>query len=108
MRKRGPKLPREVFSVLGNMPLTRDTRGLDDGDFGLFDPNERRVAIHPTTSQESEWLTYWHEVTHVALFDSGCRNILTREQEETICDSLGTYLSAMMQAGMLKVVSPKL
>lgn len=96
-------LPAEMFSVLGTVPLKREKNGLDDDDYGRWEGNARIVYIHPLTLPASEWLTYWHEATHISLFDSGARNGLTHEQEERICDAMGTYLAAMMRAGMLTV-----
>jgi len=101
------RLPREVFSIFGNYRLTRDPGECPNDAFGIFRPNKRVVAIHEKTAPELVWSTYWHEATHVALFDSGCMNGLTEKQQEAVCDAMGLYLSKMMDAGMLKVVSPR-
>jgi hypothetical protein len=102
-----PRLPKAVFSVLGNLPLKKTKDGLDDTDFGEFLFQERLVKIRPGLSPDMEWPTYWHEAAHVALYDAGVSHQLSEKQEEAICDAMGTYLSAMMRAGMLKVVTPK-
>lgn len=101
------RLPKEVFTVLGNIPLRRDPGSCPDDCRGVFDTEQRYVAIHQETSKETEWPTYWHEAAHVALDDSGCSQHLTSKQQEAICDAMGTYLAAMMQAGMLRVVTPR-
>jgi len=103
------KLPRiktgvyEVYSQHGNLPVVRDKDGLDDGDYGGVNLNRGVVKIHPETDARQEWQTYWHEAIHTALFDSGQANYLTKKVEEGICDALGSYLTGMMQAGMITV-----
>lgn len=107
------KLPRiktgshEVYSHLGNISVTRTEEGLTDDDFGGVSFNKRTVVIHTQTSPQSEWPTYWHEAIHIALLDSGCGELLSDEVEEAICNALGSYLTGMMQAGMLKVSRKK-
>lgn len=102
-----PRLPKEVFSVLGNMPLKLAKGACPDDALGYFDCNERLVAIHTQTSKEMIWPTFWHEVTHVALYDSGVENSLSVKELEGVCDAMGTYLAAMQRAGMLRVVDRK-
>jgi len=101
------RLPKEVFSVHGNMPLKRGANDCPDDSFGVFDADKRYVAIHPGTAREKRWPTFWHECTHVALDESGCSANLSASQQEAICDAMGLYLAAMMRAGMLRVVTPK-
>lgn len=101
------RLPKQVFSVLGNMPLLRGPEDCPDDAFGIFKKNDGVVAIAPDVSDRMLWPTYWHEAAHVALYDSGCENHLTNKQLEAICDAMGTYLAAMMSAGMLQVTTPR-
>ena len=101
------RLPKEVFSIHGNMPLERTSEGLDDEDFGAFSPNPRKIVVHPDVTPENEWPTYFHEISHVALFDSGVTQVLEKKQEEAVCEAIGNYLAAMQRAGMLDVKTPR-
>lgn len=101
------RLPKELFSVHGAVPLVRTDDGLDATDFAEFLFKERRVHMSPSIAKEMEWPTYWHEAIHVALYDAGTPHQLTDKKEEAICDAVATYLAAMMRAGMLRVVTPR-
>lgn len=102
------RLPKDVFSVLGRIPLKRGPEDCPSDAIGYFGGGEGRfIAISPDCPKEQLWQTFWHECVHVALYDSGCQNNLTEKQAENVCDAVGTYLAAMMQAGMLRVVTPK-
>lgn len=93
--------------MFGTMRLTREDGACPEKAFGVFKPNERYVGVHSKTAGELEWPTYWHEATHVALFETGVANTLTHEQTEAVCDAIGLYLDGMMKAGMLRVVTPR-
>lgn len=103
----GKRLPKAVFSMFGKMQLLRQPGACPEKAFGVFRPNERHVAIHEQTAEDLGWPTYWHEATHVALFETGCMNVLKEEEMEAVCDAMGLYLSKMMDAGMLKVITPR-
>jgi hypothetical protein len=99
-----PKLPRTAFSLLGPVKVSLFSKKKADklGACGLYDYCARIIKIRPGMNRTSEWVTLWHESVHIALMDAGVHgNTLTKEQEEAVCDAVGTYLTAMMQAGRL-------
>lgn len=103
-----PKLPVEAFSLIGPVLVTSldAIRAEKEELYGRFLPAERRIEISPGMTREIEWATYWHEVAHIILTDSGANNSLDERQVEAVCDAVGTYLTAMMLAGQLAVRKP--
>jgi hypothetical protein len=101
------RFPKEAFSVVGNLAVKRTTEGLDEGDFGEFMIQERFIKIRPKLPDNMAWATYWHEALHVACYDAGIVHDLTDKRQEAVCDAVATYLTAMMRAGMLRVVTPR-
>jgi hypothetical protein len=104
-----PSIPKSVYSALG--PLTvgfmSKKRAKKLGLVGFFEFTRRRIKIASGMTRNAEWETLWHEIIHCALTDSGARgNVLTKVQEEVVCDALGTHLTAMMLDGSLTVTSP--
>lgn len=95
-----------MFTVLGTIPVTV-TDQMEAGDIGEFLPAERTVTLRDMPSAQSRWQTFWHESTHVAMYDSGACDALTSDQEEFVCNAMGTYLAAMMAAGYLRVSTPR-
>lgn len=104
-----PKLPTEAFSLIGPVPVVSlsDERAAREDLYGVFMPGERRIEIASGMTRDVEWATYWHEVSHVILTDAGANNSLTEQQQEVVCDAVGTYLTAMMRAGHLAVRKPR-
>lgn len=72
---------------------------------GAWSPQKRDILIDEDkdVSLDNQWMSLWHEITHLALSDSGATTNLKGKQEELVCDALGGYLTAMMKAGRLKL-----
>lgn len=104
-----PKLPTEAFSLIGPVPIVPlvIAKPEDNELYGRFAPGERVIEIAQEMTRDVEWVTYWHEVSHVILTDAGANNSLTEHQQEVVCDAVGTYLTAMMRAGYLSVRKPR-
>lgn len=103
-------IPAEFFSVLGPIPITQKEDLLEkDECYGAFGPSQREILLDVSkgTARQHLWQSLWHEVTHLAIWDAGAHEGLTKDQEERICNALGTYLTAMMAAGHLKVTKPR-
>lgn len=97
-----PGLPKSVFSVLGDVPVFLDQKiDYTESAMGLIEGRQRRITISPNQTDIAGWATLFHEMTHLAMWDSGVHNTLTKDQAEAVCDALGTYLAAAMQAGRL-------
>jgi Zn-dependent peptidase ImmA (M78 family) len=97
-----PTLPNEVFSHLGPVPVEYryKLKPKKWGRlFGLFKRRSRRILVdtHPPFVQQ--WHTVMHEKIHVWLFDAGVSSILSRKQEEAVCDAVATALIAEMKNG---------
>jgi hypothetical protein len=101
-----PRLPKALWSSLGPLGVSLEDR-LEDNALGMFTYRPRDIKIDNTGVPAIQWATFWHEVTHVALFDSGVSNCLNNELEEAVCDAVGTYLAGMTLAGCLTVRAPK-
>jgi hypothetical protein len=107
--KKLPPLPDEAFSTLGPVSVSYMSmkKAQKQGLCGVYDYTTREIKIRPEMDRRSEWVTFWHEVAHLVLMDAGAHgNTLTKEQEEVVCDAIGTHLTAMMLDGSLVVKSP--
>lgn len=105
-----PSLPRETYSALGPISvgvLQHEVPGYDNL-FGRFMPAERRIEVAQDATPAMLWSTFWHEATHVALFDSGANNVLTEQQIEVVCDALGAYLAGMTVTGYITHATGKI
>lgn len=91
---RWPALPQSVEGLGGPIRVVR-VRGwviADDGDMcnGLYDHDTRSIRISSYIRGRQRWHTFYHELTHAALTDSGAWNELTAKKAETICDAIAT------------------
>jgi len=100
-----PNIPKRMFSVLGPVPVTMqaDLESKENA-LGISRFKSRTVQLHAGSSSETVWQTFFHEMTHVAMWDAGCHDILKHKQREAICNAMGTYLAAAVQAGYLKMI----
>ena len=57
---------------------------------GLWIPEQRTILINKDDTPRERYLTYLHELTHAALYDSGQHNLLTHDGNEAICDLVAT------------------
>lgn len=103
-----PPLPSEAFSVLGPLPVRKEEELLRDEDaLGIVRFRPRTIGIDGGSGPETSWQTFAHEMTHVALWDGGIHDALTYEQREGVCNALGTYIAAAVQAGYIKFTVPR-
>lgn len=96
-----PPVPSQVFSHLGPVPVTVEPL---EGVHGITRFTSRTIGIHEGQNPAQAWQTLWHEAMHVVFFDAGVK--LPLKVEENLCDAIGTYLTAAMLAGFLKVQDP--
>lgn len=103
-----PALPKEVFSVLGPLPVAIESDLTEkESALGITRFRPRHIGIDAGSGPETQWQTLGHEITHVAMWDGGCHDILTNEQAEAVCNALGTYLAAAVRAGYIKITVPR-
>lgn len=103
------KLPSHVYSQLGPVPVVA-VAGLllkDDPVFGHWDPVKRQVEVDPSACDAARVATLYHEVVHLALGDAGAADAFNQDQQEVICNAVGTYLAAATLAGYLKLCEPR-
>lgn len=86
-----PPIPTTVPSVLAPIPVTR-VRDLRDKNgaacFGIWRNDVRDVRLEAEMHGVTAWHTYWHEWTHVILWDAGVK--LREADAERVCDALAT------------------
>lgn len=100
--KRSTKVPGEVPSSLGPVPVEIAPFD-DDHTLGEIFLKDRRIQLDTELSPEALLKTFWHEVAHLVLWDSGVHNNLSAKTEEAVCDAFGTWLAAAQRAGFIKV-----
>jgi Zn-dependent peptidase ImmA (M78 family) len=99
------KLPLSIYSQLGPVPVVF-VKGLleapsEEKAFGKWDEIKRQIEIDPSACDVAQLCTLFHELSHVALTDSGQVHNFTDQQQEVICDMIGTYLAAATLAGYI-------
>lgn len=99
-----PAIPPTAFSHLGPLPVCLlDGMADREGALGKWQEGERRILLDPKTQQVAQWATFWHEIGHVVMWDGAVSQQLSIKQQEAVCDALGTYMAAAMQAGFITV-----
>jgi hypothetical protein len=74
--------------------------------FGLWLPGPREIQLDATAGNATQLQTLAHEMGHVALWDAGTTDILTSQQEEAVCNAMGSYLAAAIREGWIKLTTP--
>ncbi len=95
--RKWPKIPQRVRAPGGTIPVYH-TEGLKNADnaesLGLWHENERIIELDAHMTPENAWRVFYHELTHVALTESGLANVLLPvihdEGIDAICDAIAT------------------
>lgn len=87
-----PPLPAFLHSQAGPVPVDVRRNVKYDGTvvFGRFSSWERKVYVNETPHEFMQHQTLYHEWMHMVLFDAGLNNIFTKDQQELLCDIVGT------------------
>lgn len=82
------KIPEKVMGLGGfvRVEIVKGLRYKKKKVSGLWTPEERLIQIEAKDTPREQAHTYFHELTHAALYDSGQHNLLTREGNEALCD----------------------
>ena len=91
--KRYPALPKKVSMPGGDVTIILLPAVIHpDGSecWGIWEESTRSITIDTTAKPAHRWLTYYHELTHVALTDSGLDDALHRNVVETLCNAMAT------------------
>lgn len=108
----GMRIPKALYSVMGPIPVERlDVIEHENPAvlvMGRWRAAERAVALsHEVTDNVAAFQTTMHEWTHTMLDDSGVSQLLTREQQEAVCDAVAAVLTAAARAGVLIIRDAK-
>ena len=88
-----PPLPATVEAPGGTITvILKPTLRHPDGSecWGMFDLANRTIEIATTASKRHQWRTYYHELCHAALDDSGISQGMTEAMQETLCECLAS------------------
>lgn len=88
-----PKLPTTVSAPGGEIAVRITPAPLKIGTqevWGAWDEGQRTIEISTDVPPRSVWKVFFHELTHVAITDSGLDNMISDELHEAICDAVAT------------------
>ena len=88
-----PPLPKMVDGPVGPFRVvlgTIDNERSDEENFGVWSELHREMRINKDHPRWQQWVSYFHEHTHVALSDSGVDEMLSKKQMEAVCDAVAT------------------
>jgi Zn-dependent peptidase ImmA (M78 family) len=84
-----PDLPVEVPAASGPVAvLLAPVAG--EGKMGSFDPSARTITVDSELPRHRQWWVLYHELVHVALWDSGGANLMKSKVQEAVCDGIAT------------------
>lgn len=101
MARRYPPIP-AAFDCPGGPVEVQVVESLqhiaDEGEhvFACYDLKQREIKVRKDMKRAEQWRSLWHELTHVALADSGLANGLTSELEEAICDATSAMVMRVL------------
>ncbi len=95
-----------LYSALGPIPVERveniPNSNPEATTMGQYSTLARTVQLsNEVKSAESMLATMGHEWVHSILMDAGVSNLMSRENEESICDAIGTALAGAALNGYL-------
>jgi hypothetical protein len=88
---KAPPLPALVMGMGGPITVELCDKLVDEDGahcLGLWIFRERRIKLERHKDRAQVWATFYHELVHAALDDSGLSNLLTEPQQEALCDAL--------------------
>lgn len=86
-----PKLPTVVEGPGGPIVVTLAPAPLKINDtevWGCWDEATRTISVSDSTPPRMRWKVYLHELTHVAITDSGLDEMISNELHEAICEAV--------------------
>lgn len=94
-----PKLPKTIHAPAGPVTVVlQDVVKNEKGEelWGVWEGEDRTIRIDESASLRYQWHTFFHELMHVALCDSGIAHLLPDESQEALCDAVATARLAEM------------
>lgn len=104
MRK---KLPSQVFSILGPVPVKLVATVDEDNSMGETHFSKRELSVQSGHHPAVMWQIFGHELMHMVLSDANVDDLLTHKKLEKVCDAFGTFLAAWVESGQI-VIKTKL
>jgi len=83
--------PIKVVIVVGprdHDDVTHDP--VKDPCHGTYSASKRQIELDPSIVEAHRIHTYFHELAHAALMDSGVSHLLSDRVEEAVCDAIAT------------------
>lgn len=96
------KLPKEVQGLGGPIKvvilpaLEKTEKGEEVA--GRWLDAERTIQVLSAQNGREQWRTFYHELAHAALHDSGMTHLLSEDSEEALADLMG--LARVVEAGL--------
>ena len=91
--RRYPPIPTLVQAPGGPVTVSLARHLRDDGGTaasGHYANRDRHITIDTDEPRSFQWLVYFHELTHVALLDSGLAQSMGEDLQEVLCDAIAT------------------
>ena len=91
-QRRSISLPKRV-SAPGGYVTVKECKGPKvhgEEVWGSWDPITRRIEIEAGLAPQRKWHTFYHELAHVAMGDSGAQKLLRAKEEEVLCEAFAT------------------
>lgn len=89
-------IPAEFCGLGGPITVAEEENPVDeDGQklLGSWDANTRRLVVRAGLNPNVAAATFFHEVVHSLLWDSGVQHFFSKKKLEAICDAVGTGLA---------------
>jgi hypothetical protein len=86
-----PKLPTSVEGPGGAITVTVSPAPLKIAEhevWGYWDEGERAIKVSDELSPRMRWKVYFHELTHVAITESGLDELISGEMHEALCEAV--------------------
>lgn len=87
-----PRLPAKVSAPGGDVTVHLLKHPTVNGIevWGSWETAKRRIEINSTNARDIQWHTLYHELMHVALTDSGAKQMFKNKEQELLCDAVAT------------------
>lgn len=94
------KLPAVVEGIAGPITVGRPPAVVDEKGhplFGEWRPLNRHLVVLSTLDRRAAWVTFYHELVHSWLQDTGVTHMLTKAEEESTCETVALGLLKLME-----------
>lgn len=91
-------LPRTVQGLGGPISVRKDSVvSPSESLMGLAQLRNREIRVedHPAAAEATQVATFYHELMHFALWDSGHHVRFDDDQMEVLCDLVGTMMARL-------------